>query len=68
MIPFGGSEKKLKDILIDDKVPWHRRDRLPVVADQEGILWVVGSRRAERARVGPGTRQVLTLAAWSELT
>jgi tRNA(Ile)-lysidine synthase len=61
MKPFGGEGKKLKEILIDDKVPWHVRDGLPVVCDQQGILMVAGSRRADRARVDPDTREVMTL-------
>ena len=61
MVVFGGQERKLKDVLIDDKIPQSRRDRLPVVCDRKGILWVAGSRRAERGRITPETRQVLTL-------
>ena len=40
----------MKDILIDAKVPRRWRERVPVVEDAEGIVWVVGYALAERAR------------------
>ncbi len=41
--------KKLKDFLIDEKVPRELRDDIPLVCDALGILWLVGLRRANRA-------------------
>ncbi len=50
--PLGMSgEKKVQDILIDAKVPVDERDEVPIVCDDEGVLWVVGQRMAERAAV-----------------
>lgn len=40
--PFGSGEKKLKDFLIDQKIPREERDRLPLVADGSCIIWVAG--------------------------
>ncbi len=45
-IPFKGKEKKLKDILIDDKIPVRLRDQLPLLCDANNILWIIGSRRS----------------------
>ena len=59
--PFGGSEKKLKEVLIDDKIPVRIRCRLPLFCDREGILWIFGGRRAERARIKPETKKVLSV-------
>jgi tRNA(Ile)-lysidine synthase len=61
MVVFGGPERKVKDVLIDDGIPRQERDRLPVLSDRKGILWIAGSRRAERGRITPRTRRVLTL-------
>ena len=44
-------EKKVQDILIDAKVPAEERDDVPIVCDDEGVLWVAGQRLAERAAV-----------------
>ena len=42
-----GGRKKLKDYLIDCKVPRQERDSLTVLADGSHILWVVGYRISE---------------------
>ncbi len=60
--PFGmDGVKKLKDLFIEEKIPRKERNRIPIVADQEGVLWVVGYRRSQRATVGPTTRKVLVV-------
>lgn len=60
--PLGMSaEKKLKDFLIDAKVPFYARDRLPLVCDRAGIIWVVGVRLAERVKLTPGTKRALIM-------
>ena len=46
-----GGRKKLKDYLIDEKVPRQVRDRIPVVAQGSHILWVIGYRISEAAKV-----------------
>jgi len=51
--------RKLSRLLIDEKVPRDRRNRLPVLADGVSVLWVPGLRLSERARVTGGTRRVL---------
>jgi tRNA(Ile)-lysidine synthase len=40
--------KKVQDILVDAKVPAELRDLVPIVADAQGILWVVGHAVDER--------------------
>lgn len=62
--PLGlAGEKKLQDLLVDAKVPRARRDGVPVVCDEQGIVWVAGQRLAERVRVTASTRRVLRLRA-----
>ena len=53
--------KKLQDIFTDDKIPLSLRDRIPLLCDRDGILWVTGARMAERARVDEHTRGVLNV-------
>lgn len=60
---MGGRHKKLSDIFIDAKLPRSERDRVPLVADAQGILWVAGQTLAERAKVTPATTRVLYLSA-----
>lgn len=60
--PLGGAgEKKLKAFLIDCKVPVAERERIPLVCDRSGIVWVAGIRPSEQCRVDAGTRRLLRL-------
>jgi len=60
--PFGGGRRKLKDLLIDAKVPRWERDRVPVIEAAGRTLWVAGVRRGAAAPVTAHTRRVLELA------
>lgn len=51
--------KKLFDLLADRKVPAFERSLVPVVVDEEGILWPVGHPIAHRARMTERTKRVL---------
>lgn len=53
--------KKLKDFLIDQKVPRHRRDSCPLVAAGDEVIWVMGKRIAHPYRVTDNTSKVLVL-------
>ena len=57
-----GGRKKLKDYLIDEKVPRAKRDNLWLVADGSKILWVVGHRISEDCKVSDTTQKVLKLS------
>lgn len=51
--------KKVKDILIDAKVPHRVRRRTPVICAGETILWLPGVRRSAVAPVTAATRRFL---------
>jgi tRNA(Ile)-lysidine synthase len=55
-------EKKLQDLLTDDKVPRDERDLIPLVCDSNGIMWVVGHALAQHLKVTERTSQVLALS------
>jgi tRNA(Ile)-lysidine synthase len=60
--PLGMSQpKKLGEFMIDSKIPSAWRQRVPIVCSTEHILWVVGWRIDERAKVTENTRQILCL-------
>ncbi len=56
--PSGGS-KKLKDYLIDRKIPSGQRDDLWLLADGSEIVWIVGDRISEKYKVSETTRRML---------
>jgi tRNA(Ile)-lysidine synthase len=53
--------KKVAQFMQDVKIPGDRRDRVPILADEAGILWVVGYRTAERVKITEQTKKVLQL-------
>ncbi|MCZ6601572.1 MAG: tRNA lysidine(34) synthetase TilS [Planctomycetota bacterium] len=60
--PFGGPGiKEIREVLSDAKIPREDRDTVPVVADRDGVIWIIGVRQGSRAAVKEGTRKVLLL-------
>ncbi len=60
--PLGMSQpKKLGEFMIDAKIPHAWRERIPLVCSPKHILWVVGWRIDDRAKVTKNTKQVLCL-------
>jgi tRNA(Ile)-lysidine synthase len=53
--------RKLKQFLIDRKVPRTARDRIPLVVGPSGIAWVVGQRIGHPYRLSGQTGQVAVL-------
>ena len=56
-LPVG--RKKLKEVLIDDKVPRERRQGLLLLAAGHEILWIVGRRRTSHYPVTEQTKRIL---------
>ncbi len=54
--------RKIKDILIDEKIPGSIRDSIPVIEDGEGIIWLAGYRPAHRCRVREDTRTIMEIS------
>lgn len=52
---------KLQDFFVDAKVPAWRRDRVPIVCDRAGIVWIAGHRIDHRVRMTDGTRAAVLL-------
>ncbi len=60
MQPLGApGSKKIKDILIDRKVPKHERDRVLVLADAAGPVWLHPVCVAHRVRVKAAVKKAL---------
>jgi tRNA(Ile)-lysidine synthase len=60
--PLGLAQpKKLNEFMIDAKIPRAWRQRVPIVCSAEHIIWVVGWRIDERAKVSEKTKKVLRL-------
>ena len=53
--------KKLKDYMIDAKIPRQIRDQIPLIADGTDIMWVVGYRMSEAYKITDETKTVLQI-------
>lgn len=53
---------KVKEVLINHKVPRSVRPIYPLVADQKGVLWIPGLVRSERAKLTDETKETYTLS------
>lgn len=61
--PYGmQGTKKIKDFLIDAKVPRHERDNIPLLVCGDVILWVVGYTTSEPFKIEPHTQHYLYLS------
>lgn len=56
-----GGKKKLKDYLIDEKIPRLERDHLMLLASGQEILWIVGKRISEAYKITESTKRVLEI-------
>ena len=67
--PYGmQGTKKIKDFLIDAKVPRSERDGIPLLVCGDEILWVIGYTTSNAFKIKPDTRQYLYLHYVSDQT
>ena len=60
--PLGLSQpKKLSEFMIDAKIPHTWRQKIPIICSPKHIVWVVGWRIDDRAKVSENTKQILCL-------
>jgi tRNA(Ile)-lysidine synthase len=53
--------KQLGEFMIDAKIPRAWRQRVPIVRSPQHVMWVVGWRIDDRAKITQNTRHVLCL-------
>lgn len=60
--PLGSNgTKKLKDYFIDLKIPKEKRNRIPIVIGEKGIMWVIGYQVDKKYTVDQDTKTILTI-------
>jgi tRNA(Ile)-lysidine synthetase-like protein len=58
--PFGNKgTQRLKQFFIDMKIPLYLRDYIPLLCDKQQILWVIGVRRGDGARITPSSKHAM---------
>lgn len=67
--PYGmRGTKKIKDFMIDAKVPRDERACTPMLVCGDKVLWIVGHTTSDPFKIHPGTRQYLYLRYVSDKT
>jgi len=51
--------KKLKDYMVTEKIPQETRDIIPVIAEEDHVLWLAGYRISEHYKVTINTKKIL---------
>ncbi|MBN1474388.1 MAG: tRNA lysidine(34) synthetase TilS [Syntrophaceae bacterium] len=51
--------KKIKDYLIDEKVPRALRDKMMLIADADSVAWIEKKRLSERVKITSKTKNIL---------
>ncbi len=56
-----GGKKTLKQYMIDEKIPREKRAQIPLLAQDDRILWVVGYRISEDMKISPQTKKIMEI-------
>lgn len=65
--PYGsGGTKKLKEYFIDKKIPRDAREKIPLVACGNEVVWIIGYRTSDKFKVTDNTKSVLKLEITEE--
>lgn len=56
-----GDKKKLKKYFVDSKIPSDIRGEIPLVASGNDVLWIIGYRTGEGARITKSTKKLLKM-------
>ena len=61
-----GSRQKLKSYFINEKVPSGKRDYIPLLVDDEEVVWIIGYRMNMKYQLGPNTKTILEIKIHKE--
>ena len=56
-----GDKKKLKKYFVDSKIPSDKRAGIPLVVSGNDVLWIIGYRTGEGARITQSTKKLLKM-------
>jgi tRNA(Ile)-lysidine synthase len=63
--PLGmAGSKKLKDYFIDKKIAQDQRDRVPLLVDDDNIIWIVGHQMNDDYKLTSETKRIIKFTFW----
>ena len=57
----GGGRQSLQDFFVNAKIPLSQRDKVPLAADGSHVLWIVGHRISEAAKIMKNTKTIIEI-------
>ena len=57
----GGGRQSLQDFFVNAKIPLSMRDKVPLAADGSHVLWIVGHRISEAAKITDRTSTIIEI-------
>ena len=54
--------KKIKDFLIDNRIPKYKRDFVPLIVDDENIIWIAPYRMNEKYKIESMTEKIISIS------
>jgi len=66
VVNSSGSKKRLKDYMINEKIPVDKRESIPILAVGNAVLWVVGFRISEAFKISKDTKRVMEISVSKE--
>ncbi|WP_343247822.1 tRNA lysidine(34) synthetase TilS [Diplocloster hominis] len=66
IVNSGGDHQKLKSYFIDRKIPRENRDSIPLLADADHIIWIIGYRISEWYKITKDTKRILEVQVEKE--
>lgn len=61
VIDHSGNTQKLKKYFVNEKIPEEYRDKIPVIAEAEDVLWIVGCRQSMAYQITDKTNTILEI-------
>ena len=66
VINDNGQKKSLKEYFIHEKIPADERGNLPLIAEGNHILWIIGYRISAYYKVTDKTKKIIQMRLWRE--
>lgn len=61
VIDSGGHRQKLKSWFVNEKIPANERSQIPLLADGQQIVWIIGHRMSSAYQISGQTRRILQI-------
>lgn len=61
VVNSSGGTQKIKSFFVNEKIPENRRDKIPLIADDSHILWILGGRTSHEYYVTDATTNLLEI-------